>query len=58
MEPASGRSSDYWDNPFVFDIAPDGKIKTNPSLNEKMGDAKPRPATIKTIKKYLSKIKK
>lgn len=57
MEPASGRSSDYWEQPFVFDISPDGSIESNVRINSAMAEISPRPKTIKEIKKFLSKTK-
>lgn len=56
LEPLSGRSSDYWQQPFVFDLHRDGKIDNNTSLNEKLSKAKPSIKTIKALKNYLKKI--
>lgn len=53
IEPVSGRSSDYWQQAFVFDLTKEGKIKENVSLNKKLSNVKPAIKTIRALKKHL-----
>lgn len=52
LEPLSGRSDDYWEQGFVFDLLSDGKIETNNDLNQRIAKTKPRIKSIKELKKF------
>ena len=54
LEPLSGRPEDYWNQPYVFDISPLGKIDSNNELNKKLDEKKPRPKNIGQLKKFLN----
>lgn len=55
LEPMSGRSSDYWQQGFVFDINEPGKIDQSVALNTKISEHKPRIKTLKALKKFVEK---
>lgn len=53
LEPLSGRSQDYWQQPFVLDISSNGKINTNTRLNHDLAKRFHSIKTIKSLKEYL-----